>query len=96
MMRKRISVLVFAALLAAPALPAAAQSTPRGATAPAVVPVVPVVPAPRAAAAAAATADVLGAGDLIRVTVFRNPDLTTEARVSEQGTIIFPLVGEVR
>jgi polysaccharide export outer membrane protein len=29
------------------------------------------------------------------VTVFQNPDLTTETRVSEQGTIVFPLVGEV-
>jgi polysaccharide export outer membrane protein len=37
----------------------------------------------------------LGMGDMIRVTVFRNPELTTEARVSERGTILFPMVGEV-
>src|SRR5690349_19577061 len=37
----------------------------------------------------------LGMGDMIRVTVFRNPELTTEARVSERGTIVFPMVGEV-
>jgi len=32
---------------------------------------------------------------MIRVSVFRNPDLTTEARVSERGTILFPLIGEI-
>ena len=37
----------------------------------------------------------LGMGDLVRVTVFRNPELTTEARVSERGTILFPMIGEV-
>src|SRR3954466_12980628 len=37
----------------------------------------------------------LGMGDMVRVTVFRNPDLTTEARVSERGTIVFPMIGEV-
>jgi polysaccharide export outer membrane protein len=39
---------------------------------------------------------VLGAGDLIRITVFQNPDLTTEARVGESGAITFPLVGNVQ
>jgi polysaccharide export outer membrane protein len=39
--------------------------------------------------------EVLGAGDTIRITVFQNPDLTTEARISEQGTIAFPMLGEV-
>ena len=34
-------------------------------------------------------------GDLVRVTVFRNPELTTEAKVSERGTILFPMIGEV-
>jgi polysaccharide export outer membrane protein len=38
----------------------------------------------------------LGVGDAVRVTVFQQPDLTTEARVSEQGTIGMPLVGEVK
>lgn len=37
----------------------------------------------------------LGAGDGVRITVFQNPDLTTETRVSSSGTISFPLVGEV-
>jgi len=39
--------------------------------------------------------EALGAGDSVRVTVFQNPDLTTEARVSPRGTIVFPLVGEI-
>lgn len=37
----------------------------------------------------------LGPGDVIRVTVFQNPDMTTDTRVSDQGTITFPLVGNV-
>jgi polysaccharide export outer membrane protein len=44
---------------------------------------------------AAQSRESLGTGDTIRVTVFQNPDLTTEARISEGGTIMFPLVGEV-
>jgi polysaccharide export outer membrane protein len=38
----------------------------------------------------------IGPGDMVRATVFRNPDLTTEARVTDQGTIFFPLIGEVQ
>jgi polysaccharide export outer membrane protein len=45
---------------------------------------------------AAETADRLGMGDTVRVTVFQYPDLTTETRVSPLGTITFPLVGEVK
>lgn len=37
----------------------------------------------------------LGAGDVIRVSVFQNPDLGTEVRVSENGQISFPLLGSV-
>ncbi len=38
----------------------------------------------------------LGAGDSIRVNVFQNPDLTIEARVSENGTISYPLIGDIK
>jgi len=38
----------------------------------------------------------LGAGDNVRVSVFGNPDLTVETRVSEAGTITYPLVGVVK
>jgi polysaccharide export outer membrane protein len=37
----------------------------------------------------------LGPGDAIRVQVYQNPDLTVEARVSESGSISYPLVGGV-
>jgi len=39
---------------------------------------------------------VVGAGDVIRVQVFQNPDLTVEARVSESGVISYPLLGALR
>lgn len=37
----------------------------------------------------------LGEGDGIRISVFQNPDLTLETRVSENGAITFPLIGTV-
>ncbi|MFG6468772.1 polysaccharide export protein EpsE [Roseateles sp. BYS87W] len=50
-----------------------------------------------AAPAAAAAAEYrLGAGDVIRVVVYQNPDLTLETRVSETGAISYPLLGTVR
>jgi polysaccharide biosynthesis/export protein len=39
---------------------------------------------------------VLGAGDVIRVSVYQNADLTLETRVAESGTISFPLLGQIR
>lgn len=38
----------------------------------------------------------MGTGDVVRVTVYGQPDLTTEARVGENGAITFPLIGEVK
>jgi polysaccharide export outer membrane protein len=38
---------------------------------------------------------VLGEGDVLRVTVYDHPDLTTIARVSADGTVRFPLIGQV-
>jgi polysaccharide biosynthesis/export protein len=38
----------------------------------------------------------IGPGDTIRIQVFQNPDLTLETRVSEVGTISYPLIGTVR
>jgi len=37
----------------------------------------------------------IGSGDTIRILVFQNPDLTLETRVSEVGTISYPLIGTV-
>ena len=40
---------------------------------------------------------VLAVGDIIRITVYQNPDLTVEsARISEVGQINFPLIGNVK
>ncbi|HQT26034.1 MAG TPA: polysaccharide export protein EpsE [Burkholderiales bacterium] len=38
----------------------------------------------------------LGAGDIIHITVFPNPDLTTDVRVSESGFISYPMIGKVK
>lgn len=38
----------------------------------------------------------LGAGDAIKIQVFQNPDLTIETRVSENGSITYPLIGAVQ
>lgn len=49
-----------------------------------------------AAGAAAATGDYpLAPGDLVRVQVFQQPDLGIEARVSDSGSISYPLLGQV-
>lgn len=38
----------------------------------------------------------LGGGDVVKITVFQNPDLTTETRVTESGSLTFPLIGELQ
>ena len=38
----------------------------------------------------------IGPGDLLRISVFQNPDLTLETRVGEDGTISYPLIGTVK
>lgn len=38
----------------------------------------------------------LGPGDVIRIQVFQNPDLTVETRVSESGVVTYPLIGVVQ
>lgn len=37
----------------------------------------------------------LSPGDVMKVVVFKNPELTVDARVSETGTISYPLIGSV-
>lgn len=49
------------------------------------------------AATAASSAEYrLGAGDVVRIVVYQNPDLTLETRVSESGVVSFPLLGNIR
>jgi polysaccharide export outer membrane protein len=38
----------------------------------------------------------LGVGDAVRVTVFQQPDLTLDTRVDEKGSILMPLVGNIK
>lgn len=37
----------------------------------------------------------LGSGDVLKISVFGNPNLSLETRVSETGSITYPLLGEV-
>jgi len=39
---------------------------------------------------------VLGAGDVIKVSVYQNPDLSMEVRISEGGAFSYPLLGTVK
>lgn len=39
---------------------------------------------------------IVGEGDVLRITVYEHPDLTTVERVTGKGTINFPLVGQVK
>lgn len=96
------SLALVAAVCTALALPAMAQKTAtlkvaapasKAATAAPATPAAP--PVELQPASTSAHLEALGMGDMVRVTVFRNPDLTTEARVSERGTIVFPMIGEV-
>lgn len=49
-----------------------------------------------AAAQQKTTQYTLGPGDVVRITVYNNPDLTTEAQIAGNGTITFPLIGAVK
>jgi polysaccharide biosynthesis/export protein len=75
------------AVLVGAGMPAAAQQS--GAA---------IVQPPGAAAGTAVSAAEyrLGAGDVIRIAVFQNPDLTLETRVTESGLVSYPLLGNIR
>jgi polysaccharide export outer membrane protein len=47
-------------------------------------------------ARAVSTDYVLGAGDVIKVTVFQSPELGLEARIPESGIVSYPLLGDVK
>lgn len=38
----------------------------------------------------------LGSGDVVRISVFQNPDLTLETRITEAGLVSYPLLGSIR
>ncbi len=39
---------------------------------------------------------VLGAGDVIKVTVFQQPELSLDVRIAESGMVSYPLIGAIR
>lgn len=49
-----------------------------------------------AASVHAQTNYIIGAGDEVRLTVYNQPDLTTEGRISGDGTLEIPLIGSVQ
>jgi polysaccharide export outer membrane protein len=63
--------------------------TPDAAASPAAIPVTAAAPSDQT------VSYVLRVNDLIRVAVFQEDDLTTEARISKSGTITLPLLGPV-
>jgi polysaccharide export outer membrane protein len=67
-------------LLLLASLPALAQ-TPAGAPAP---------------SAPATNEYRLGSGDVVRIAVFQNADLTLETRITEAGLVSYPLLGNIR
>jgi polysaccharide export outer membrane protein len=74
---------ILGALLLGLAVAASARTqTPEGAAAP-------------LAPSASAAEHRLGAGDVVRITVFQNPDLSLEPRLSDIGAISYPLLGNV-
>jgi polysaccharide export outer membrane protein len=53
-------------------------------------------PSATAAASAAKPEALLGAGDVVKISVYQNPDLTVDgARISETNQLNFPLIGNV-
>jgi polysaccharide export outer membrane protein len=53
-------------------------------------------PAAASPASPAAAEYRLGSGDVIRINVYQNPDLTIETRVTEAGIVSYPLLGAIR
>ncbi len=73
-----------------------AQTPPAPVAQPQPVPAGSVTAAPPQMSADGRRDYVIGAGDVLRVSVFQNADLSIETRVSESGAISYPLLGQVR
>ena len=82
------ALVLTAANAAPPSVAGLTVTTPPSATA-------AVAPQPAAQPVSESRLDALGMGDMVRISVFRNPELTTEARISERGTVLFPMIGEI-
>ncbi len=51
---------------------------------------------PASSTAPAANEYKIGAGDVVRISVYQNPDLTLETRITEAGIVTYPLLGTIR
>lgn len=71
-----------------------AQNAPRNQAPAAARAAAPATTTP-AVTATAKTDYVLGAGDVIRVSVFQSPELTLETRIPETGVVGYPLLGPI-
>lgn len=81
-----------------PALLAAAALVVHGLSGAAPLVEAAAAPLAEASASGASTARseyLIAPGDLVRVSVFQNPELTLEARVHDDGSISYPLLGAV-
>ncbi len=56
----------------------------------------PATAAPARTAEAAVGSYRLGAGDVVRISVYQSPDLSLESRITDAGTISYPLLGTVQ
>ncbi len=93
--RGAASLLGALVIVVASSLPTVA--TAQGAPAPAGAAATAAAPAvPAAAAAAQAPEYRLGGGDVLRITVYQNPDLTLETRITEAGIVSYPLLGNLK
>jgi polysaccharide biosynthesis/export protein len=95
-MRKLLAVLLLPAILAACA--ETNEAAPRKTPAEPLLPIVasPIAPEPVVAVKTVPRPDpLLLAGDLLTITVFRQPDLLLEVRIPQDGRITFPLIGAV-
>ncbi len=72
---------------ATPSAPAADASTPAAPAA---------APAASSSTAAASGDYILTASDAVEMTVFHQPDLTTQAKIANDGSVQFPLIGELK
>jgi polysaccharide export outer membrane protein len=95
--RLSVASVVLAAVAAIVSLPAAAQTVPMAPSLHAVA----AAPAPGPVAAvqagrSSAAEYRLAAGDVVRVIVFQNPDLSIETRVTDAGSISYPLLGTLQ
>ncbi|MFG6447279.1 polysaccharide export protein EpsE [Roseateles sp. BYS180W] len=87
-MQRQLTIFSVIAALACASYPTAAQSSDKGGN------------GARSAAKVEQTKEAtpeyrIGAGDVLRISVYQNPDLQLEARVSESGIISYPLLGNV-